>query len=161
MNFGGVIETVVTNKEFSLEKAHEVLKNETIAVLGYGIQGPGQACNLRDNGFQRDCWVSARARPTTRQWLTDGAGRESLLYRGGCREGTVICMLLSDAGQIQVWPKIKKYLTKGKTLYYSHALPSTGTTAPVWCLQRMWMSSWWHQRDRAPLCAPCSARDVA
>lgn len=51
MNFGGVIETVVTSKEFSLEKAREVLKDETIAVLGYGIQGPGQACNLRDNGF--------------------------------------------------------------------------------------------------------------
>ena len=51
MNFGGVIETVVTNKEFSVEKAREVLKNETIAVIGYGIQGPGQACNLRDNGF--------------------------------------------------------------------------------------------------------------
>ncbi len=43
MNFGGVIETVVTSKEFSLEKAREVLKNETIAVIGYGIQGPGQA----------------------------------------------------------------------------------------------------------------------
>ena len=51
MNFGGVTETVVTSKEFSLEKAREVLKNETIAVIGYGIQGPGQACNLRDNGF--------------------------------------------------------------------------------------------------------------
>ena len=51
MNFGGVIETVVTSKEFSLEKAREVLKNETIAVIGYGVQGPGQACNLRDNGF--------------------------------------------------------------------------------------------------------------
>ena len=51
MNFGGVTETVVTSKEFSLEKAREVLKNETIAVIGYGVQGPGQACNLRDNGF--------------------------------------------------------------------------------------------------------------
>ena len=51
MNFGGVVETVVTSKEFSLEKAREVLKNETIAVIGYGVQGPGQACNLRDNGF--------------------------------------------------------------------------------------------------------------
>ena len=51
MNFGGVIETVVTSKEFSLEKAREVLKDEVIAVIGYGVQGPGQACNLRDNGF--------------------------------------------------------------------------------------------------------------
>ena len=51
MNFGGVIEEVMTREEFPLEKAREVLKNETIAVLGYGVQGPGQACNLRDNGF--------------------------------------------------------------------------------------------------------------
>ena len=53
MNFGGVMETVVTSHEFSLEKAREVLKNETIAVIGYGIQGPGQACNLRDNGDRK------------------------------------------------------------------------------------------------------------
>ena len=51
LDFGGTIETVITSKEFSLEKAREVMKNETIAVLGYGVQGPGQACNLRDNGF--------------------------------------------------------------------------------------------------------------
>ena len=51
MNFGGVIENVITPKEFSLEKAREILKDETIAVLGYGVQGPGQACNLRDNGY--------------------------------------------------------------------------------------------------------------
>ena len=50
LNFGGVVETVVTSKEFSVEKAREVLKDEVIAVIGYGIQGPGQACNLRDNG---------------------------------------------------------------------------------------------------------------
>lgn len=51
MNFGGVEENIVTREEFTLEKAREVLKNETIAVIGYGIQGPGQAGNLRDNGF--------------------------------------------------------------------------------------------------------------
>ena len=58
MNFGGVMETVVTSNEFSLEKAREVLKNETIAVIGYGIQGPGQACNLRDNTHVRCCGPS-------------------------------------------------------------------------------------------------------
>ena len=51
MNFGGVIEEVMTREEFPLEKAREILKDETIAVIGYGVQGPGQACNLRDNGF--------------------------------------------------------------------------------------------------------------
>ena len=51
LNFGGVTENVMTREEFPLEKAREVLKDETIAVIGYGVQGPGQACNLRDNGF--------------------------------------------------------------------------------------------------------------
>ena len=51
LNFGGVTENVVTREEFPLEKAREVLKNETIAVIGYGVQGPGQSLNLRDNGF--------------------------------------------------------------------------------------------------------------
>ncbi|WP_303222487.1 ketol-acid reductoisomerase [uncultured Prevotella sp.] len=120
MNFGGVIETVVTNKEFSLEKAHEVLKNETIAVLGYGIQGPGQACNLRDNGF--NVIVGQRQGKTYDKAVADGwvPGESLFSIEEAAEKGTVICMLLSDAGQIQVWPKIKKYLTKGKTLYYSH-----------------------------------------
>lgn len=51
INFGGVKENVVTREEFPLAKALEVLKNETIAVIGYGVQGPGQALNLKDNGF--------------------------------------------------------------------------------------------------------------
>ena len=51
LNFVGGIENVMTREEFPLEKAREVLKNETIAVIGYGVQGPGQSLNLRDNGF--------------------------------------------------------------------------------------------------------------
>ncbi|RLC08397.1 MAG: ketol-acid reductoisomerase, partial [Deltaproteobacteria bacterium] len=52
INFGGVVEDVVTSDEFTLEKARAILKNETIAVLGYGVQGPGQAMNMRDNGLK-------------------------------------------------------------------------------------------------------------
>ena len=51
LNFGGVTETVISRDEFPLEKAREILKDETIAVIGYGVQGPGQSLNLRDNGF--------------------------------------------------------------------------------------------------------------
>ncbi len=120
MNFGGVIETVVTNKEFSVEKAREVLKNETIAVIGYGIQGPGQACNLRDNGF--NVIVGQREGKTYEKAKADGwePGKTLFSIEEAIQKGTFICMLLSDAGQIAVWPKIKGYLTKGKTLYYSH-----------------------------------------
>ena len=71
MNFGGVMETVVTSHEFSLEKAREVLKNETIAAIGYGIQGPGQACNLRDNGF--NVIVGQRQVKTYEKCLKDGS----------------------------------------------------------------------------------------
>ena len=86
MNFGGVIETVVTSKEFSLEKAREVLKNETIAVLGYGIQGPGQACNLRDNGF--NVIVGQREGKTYDKAVADGwvPGQDAVLNRRGGRE---------------------------------------------------------------------------
>ena len=51
MLFGNVEENVVTREEFPLEKAHEVLRDEVIAVLGYGVQGPAQSLNMRDNGF--------------------------------------------------------------------------------------------------------------
>ena len=51
INFGGIEENVVTREEFPLEKALETLKDETIAVIGYGVQGPGQSLNLRDNGL--------------------------------------------------------------------------------------------------------------
>ena len=120
MNFGGVIEEVMTREEFPLEKAREVLKNETIAVLGYGIQGPGQACNLRDNGF--NVIVGQRKGKTYDKAVADGwvPGETLFSLEEAAEKGTIICMLLSDAGQIQVWPTIKPYLTAGKTLYYSH-----------------------------------------
>ena len=120
MNFGGVVETVVTSKEFSLEKAKDVLKNETIAILGYGIQGPGQAGNLRDNGF--NVIVGQRPGKTYDKAVADGwvPGETLFSVEEAAQKGTIICMLLSDAGQIAIWPKIKQYLTPGKTLYYSH-----------------------------------------
>ena len=120
MNFGGVVETVVTSKEFSLEKAREVLKNETIAILGYGIQGPGQAGNLRDNGF--NVIVGQRPGKTYDKAVADGwvPGETLFSIEEAAQKGTIVCMLLSDAGQIAVWPKIKQYLTAGKTLYYAH-----------------------------------------
>ena len=120
MNFGGVMETVVTSKEFSLEKAREVLKNETIAVIGYGVQGPGQACNLRDNGF--NVIVGQRQGKTYDKAVADGwvPGETLFSIEEAAEKGTILCMLLSDAGQIQQWPTIKKYLKPGKTLYYSH-----------------------------------------
>ena len=120
MNFGGVIENVITPKEFSLEKAREILKNETIAVLGYGVQGPGQACNLRDNGF--NVIVGQREGTTYEKAVKDGwvPGETLFSIEEAAEKGTIVCMLLSDAAQIAIWPKVKPYLTAGKALYFSH-----------------------------------------
>lgn len=126
MNFGGVEENVATRKEFSLAKAQEVLKNETIAIIGYGVQGPGQALNLRDNGFN----VIVGQRSPSKSWdkaIVDGFVPDETLFsiEEACERGTVIQYLLSDAAQISCWEKIKPYLTAGKALYFSHGFGIT------------------------------------
>ena len=126
MNFGGVVENVVTREEFPLEKAREVLKNETIAVIGYGVQGPGQSLNLRDNGFN----VIVGQRKGGKTWekaVADGwvPGETLFDIEEACKRGTIIQYLLSDAAQIEVWPTVKKHLTPGKALYFSHGFAIT------------------------------------
>jgi len=126
INFGGVEENVVTRDEFPLDKAREVMKNETIAVIGYGVQGPGQALNLRDNGFN----VIVGQRKPSKSYdkaLNDGwvEGETLFSIEEALQKGTVIFYLLSDAAQISVWPTVKKYLTEGKSLYFSHGFAIT------------------------------------
>ncbi len=126
MNFGGVEENVVTREEFPLEKAREALKDEVIAVIGYGVQGPGQALNLRDNGFN----VIVGQRQPSASWekaVADGwVPGESLFPIGeAVRQGSIVQYLLSDAAQIAQWPVVKKHLTKGKALYFSHGFAIT------------------------------------
>ena len=122
MNFGGVDENVVTREEFPLEKAREILKDETIAVIGYGVQ----SMNLRDNGFN----VIVGQRKGSKTWdkaVADGwiPGETLFEIEEACQRGTIIEYLLSDAAQIEVWPKVKKHLTAGKTLYFSHGFAIT------------------------------------
>lgn len=125
MNFGGVTENVVTREEFPLAKAHEVLKDETIAVIGYGVQGPGQSLNLRDNGFK--VIVGQRPGATYDKAVSDGwvPGETLFGIEEACERATVIEVLLSDAAQIACWPMIKKHLTAGKALYFSHGFAIT------------------------------------
>jgi len=120
LNFGGVEENVVTRREFPLEKAREVLKNETIAVLGYGVQGPGQSLNLRDNGF--NVIVGQRPGKTFDKAVADGwvPGETLFSIEEAAKRGTIIMCLLSDAAVLSVWPVIKPHLTAGKALYFSH-----------------------------------------
>ena len=126
MNFGGVNEQVVTRNEFTLERAKEVLKDETIAVLGYGVQGPGQALNLRDNGFR----VIVGQRKGSDSWnkaLADGWEEGVTLFEieEATQRATIVEFLLSDAGQIAAWPQVRKHLTPGKALYFSHGFGVT------------------------------------
>ncbi|NCB19795.1 MAG: ketol-acid reductoisomerase [Bacteroidia bacterium] len=126
MYFGNVAENVVTREEFPLSKALETLKNETIAIIGYGIQGPGQALNLRDNGFN----VIVGQRKDSKTWdkaVADGwvPGETLFEIEEACKRGTILQYLLSDAGQIQLWPVVSKHLTPGKALYFSHGFAVT------------------------------------
>lgn len=126
INFGGTLEEVVTRDEFPLKKAHEVLKNDTIAVIGYGVQGPGQSLNMRDNGFN----VIVGQRKGGKSWdkaVADGwvPGQTLFEIEEALEKGTIICYLLSDAAQIAQWPTVKKHLTAGKSLYFSHGFGIT------------------------------------
>lgn len=126
INFGGVEEQVITREEFPLKKALETLKNDTIAIIGYGVQGPGQSLNLKDNGFN----VIVGQRKGGKSWdkaVADGwvPGETLFEIEEACEKATIIQYLLSDAGQIAAWPTIKKHLTPGKTLYFSHGFGVT------------------------------------
>ena len=125
INFGGTDESVVTRDEFPLEKAREVLENETIAVIGYGVQGPGQGLNMRDNGF--NVIVGQRKGRTWDKAIADGwvPGETLFEIEEALKKGTIICFLLSDAAQIELWPTVKKHLTAGKSLYFSHGFGIT------------------------------------
>ena len=125
LNFGGVDEEVVTREEYPLEKSREFLKKQTIAVIGYGVQGPGQAMNMRDNGF--NVIVGQRPGKTYDKAVADGwvPGKTLFGIEDALKKGTIICFLLSDAAQIALWPTVKQYLKKGKTLYFSHGFGIT------------------------------------
>ncbi|MDR6196781.1 ketol-acid reductoisomerase [Siphonobacter sp. SORGH_AS_0500] len=126
LNFGGVEEEVVTREEFPLEQAREVLKDEVIAVIGYGVQGPGQGLNMKDNGFN----VIVGQRKDSKTWdkaVADGwvPGETLFEIEEALEKGTIICYLLSDAAQIAVWPTVKAALKPGKSLYFSHGFGVT------------------------------------
>lgn len=125
INFGGVEEQVVTREEFPLEKAREVLATETIAVIGYGVQGPGQSLNMRDNGFS--VIVGQRKGKTYDKAVADGwvPGETLFEIEEALEKGTIICFLLSDAAQIELWPTVKAALVPGKSLYFSHGFGIT------------------------------------
>lgn len=127
IDFGGVKEEVVTRKEFTMQKARKVLKNEVIAIIGYGVQGPAQSLNLRDNGFNV---IVGQAPEFKRDWdraVADGWKPDKTLFsiEEAVRRGTIIQMLVSDAAQRSIWPVVKANLKPGDALYFSHGFSIT------------------------------------
>jgi len=122
IDFGGVKEEVITREEFPVTKAHEVLKDETIAVIGYGVQGPGQSLNMKDNGFNVIIGQSKQFMEDWKRAENDGwePGKTLFEMEEAAKRGTIIEMLVSDAAQKQIWPGIKKCLNPGDALYFSH-----------------------------------------
>jgi ketol-acid reductoisomerase len=137
IDFGGVVEEVVTREEFPLDKAREVLKDEIVAVLGYGVQGPAQSLNMKENGIK----VIVGQNKGSRNWdkaLKDGwvPGETLFTLEEAAAKGTIIQYLVSDAGQMKFWPTLVKYMTPGKALYFSHGFAivykdQTGVVPPA------------------------------
>ncbi len=122
IDFGGVVEEVVTREEFPLERAREVLQDEVVAVLGYGVQGPAQALNMKDNGVDV---IVGGAPERKRSWdkaLNDGwePGKTLFPFEEAVERATMVQYLVSDAAQVLLWPRIKPRLKEGDALYFSH-----------------------------------------
>jgi ketol-acid reductoisomerase len=127
INFGGITEDVVTREEFSLAKAREVLKNEIVAVIGYGVQGPAQALNMKDNGINVIVGQAPEFKADWDKALKDGfvPGKTLFPVEEAVKKGTIIQYLVSDAAQRILWPKIKPCLKEGDALYFSHGFSIT------------------------------------
>ncbi|MFW6222786.1 MAG: ketol-acid reductoisomerase [Bacteroidota bacterium] len=127
INFGGVTENVVKRSEFSMDKAKEVLKDEVIAVIGYGVQGPAQALNMRDNGFDVIIGQAPEFKEDWDKAVNDGwePGKNLFSIEEAAEKGTVIQVLVSDSAQRAVWPTIKERLNEGDALYFSHGFSVT------------------------------------
>jgi len=127
INFGGVTENVVTRDEFPVSKAHEILKNETIAVIGYGVQGPAQSLNMKDNGFNVIIGQSPDFKEDWERAVKDGwkPGETLFPIEEAVKKATIIQYLVSDAAQRAVWPTLKQHLNEGDALYFSHGFSIT------------------------------------
>jgi ketol-acid reductoisomerase len=122
INFGGVVEEVVTRDEFPLAKARGILADEVVAVLGYGVQGPAQALNMKDNGVTVIVGGDPARKGSWQKAIDDGwvPGETLFPFEEAVSRGTIIQYLVSDAAQMLLWPQVKAALNEGDALYFSH-----------------------------------------
>jgi ketol-acid reductoisomerase len=127
INFGGVVEDVITRDEFPLKKAQEILKNEVVAVIGYGVQGPAQALNMKENGIHVIIGQAPEFKADWDKAIKDGwvPGETLFTVEEAATRGTIIQYLVSDAAQRAIWPRIKPCLKTGDALYFSHGFSIT------------------------------------
>lgn len=127
INFGGVVENVVTREEFPMTKAREVLKDEIVAVIGYGVQGPAQAMNMKDNGIHVIVGQAPEFKADWERAVKDGwvPGKTLFSVEEAAKKGTIIQYLVSDAAQRAIWPKLEPCLREGDALYFSHGFSIT------------------------------------
>jgi ketol-acid reductoisomerase len=122
IDFGGIVEDVVTREEFPLERAREVLSDEVVAVLGYGVQGPAQALNMAENGIDVIVGGSPERPRSWEKAQKDGwvPGETLFRWEEAVQRATIVQYLVSDAGQMALWPTIKPHFSEGDALYFSH-----------------------------------------
>ena len=127
IDFGGVVENVVTREEFTLARAREMLKDETVAVLGYGVQGPAQSLNMRDNGINVIVGGDPERERSWNKAIADGwePGKTLFPFEEAVERATIVQYLVSDAAQVILWPKVKPHLKDGDALYFSHGFAIT------------------------------------
>ena len=143
LQISGLTETAVERADYPPERVKSILKDETVAVVGYGVQGRGQSLNMRDNGVK----VIVGQRKGGKAYdlcLEDGWVPGETLFdpEEAAAKVTVIQYLLSDAGQKQMWPKLKPLLTEGQgALLQPRLLASSTRTRRAWSPRRTSTSS--------------------
>src|SRR5262249_52945840 len=99
IKIGNTTETVVERADYPPERIKQILGKETVAVIGYGVQGRGQSLNMKDNGVN----VIIGQRDGGKSWELagkDGWGPGKTLFSTvePAKRGTISAYLLSDAG---------------------------------------------------------------
>jgi len=94
-----------------------VLKDKTIAIIGYGIQGRGQALNLRDSGLNV---IVAQREGGANYEKAVADGFKPVDAKTAAKKADIIIVLIQDHLQAALYKSIKRYLTKGKALAFSH-----------------------------------------
>src|ERR1039457_3138065 len=105
---------VYTDKDADLG----VLKNKTLAILGFGSQGHAHALNLKDCGLKVliGLYEGSKSIPVAKE-----KGFKVVTTAEAVRQADVIMVALPDTKQAKCYKKdIEPNLTKGKTLVFSH-----------------------------------------